>query len=83
VNLVEAGIVRHIDLVMRRSGRGWRSSSMPASRSVVSVLVRALGDFSLLSSRPALRAAQPPAALRPGNDTTVGERRASPTSHAG
>jgi hypothetical protein len=44
---------------------------MPASRSVVSVLVRALGELSLLSSRPALRAAQPPAALRPGDDTPV------------
>jgi hypothetical protein len=30
---------------------------MPASRSVVSMLSRELGDFSLLSSRPALRAA--------------------------
>ena len=36
---------------------------MPAFRSVVDVLLRDLGDFSLLSSRPALRAAsgRPPA----------------------
>jgi hypothetical protein len=33
---------------------------MPASRSVVSVLLRALGDSSLHPSRPALRAAARP-----------------------
>ena len=42
---------------------------MPASRSVVSVLVRELGDFSLHpQGRPCGR---PPAALRPGDDTAV------------
>jgi hypothetical protein len=49
-------------------GRGW-GSSMPASRSVVSVLLRGLGDFSLHpQGRPCGR---PPAALRPGGDTGV------------
>jgi hypothetical protein len=42
---------------------------MLASRSVVAVLVRALGDFSLHpQGRPCGR---PPAALRPGSDTLV------------
>jgi hypothetical protein len=42
---------------------------MPAFRSVVSVLSRGLGDFSLHpQGRPCGR---PPAALRPGDDTTV------------
>jgi hypothetical protein len=50
---------------------------MPASRSVVSVLLRALGDVSLHpQDRPCGR---PPAALRPGNDTTVTGDPASPT----
>ena len=44
---------------------------MPASRSVVSVLLRALADVSLHpQGRPCGR---PPAALRPGDDTTVTE----------
>jgi hypothetical protein len=53
---------------------------MPASRSVVSVLLRELGDFSLHpQGRPCGR---PPAALRPGNDTTVTGAPASPSSKA-
>jgi hypothetical protein len=52
---------------------------MPVSRSVVSVLLRALGDFSLHpQGRPCGR---PPAALRPGNDTTVPGRSASPSAY--
>jgi hypothetical protein len=50
---------------------------MPASRSVASVLLRELGDFSLHpQGRPCGR---PPAALRPGNDTTVTGAPASPS----
>ena len=48
---------------------------MLAFRSVVSVLVSFVRSFST-NSRPALRA--PPAALRPGNDTTVTGEPASP-----
>jgi hypothetical protein len=52
---------------------------MLAFRSVVSVLVSFVRSFSA-NSRPALRAAcgRPPAALRPGNDTTVTGEPASP-----
>ena len=50
---------------------------MPAPRSVLSVLLRALGDFSLHpQGRPCGR---PPAALRPGDDTTVTGAPASPS----
>jgi hypothetical protein len=53
--------------------------SMPAFRSLVSVLLRALGDFSLHpQGRPCGR---PPAALRPGSDTTAAGEPASPTTH--
>jgi hypothetical protein len=51
--------------------------SMPASRSVVSMLLRELGD---VSPRPQGRpCGRPPAALRPGNDTTVTGEPASPS----
>ena len=50
---------------------------MPASRSVVSVLSRALGDVSLHpQGRPCGR---PPAALRPGSHTTATGEPASPS----
>jgi hypothetical protein len=49
-------------------------------RSVVSMQLRALGDFSLHpQDRPCGR---PPAALRPGNDTTVTGEPASPSPTA-
>jgi hypothetical protein len=49
---------------------------MPASRSVVSMLLKELGDFSLHpQGRPCGR---PAAALRPGNDTTVTGIRSHP-----
>jgi hypothetical protein len=58
----------------------WDGRSMPASRSVVSVLLRALGDFSLYpQGRPCGR---PPAAVRPGSTTTVTGEPASPSSAA-
>jgi hypothetical protein len=51
---------------------------MPTSRSVVSVQLRALGDFSLHpQGRPCGR---PPAALRPGSDTRVTGMPASPST---
>jgi hypothetical protein len=51
---------------------------MLAFRSVVSVLLRALGDFSLHpQGRPCGR---PPAALRPGDDTTATGAPASPST---
>ena len=54
---------------------------MPASRSVVSVLLRELGDFSLHpQGRPCGR---PPAALRPGSDATVAGVPASPSTPGG
>ena len=50
---------------------------MPAFRSVVSMLLSELGDFSLHpQGRPCGR---PPAALRPGSDTTVTGEPASPS----
>jgi hypothetical protein len=55
--------------------------SMPAFRSLVSVLMRELGDFSPHpQGRPCGR---PPAALRPGNDTTVTGEPAPPSSRGG
>jgi hypothetical protein len=54
---------------------------MLAFRSVVSVLLRALGDPSLHpQGRPCGR---PPAALRPGNNTTVTGEPASPSAQSG
>ena len=54
---------------------------MPASRSVVSTLLRELGDFSLHpQGRPCGR---PEAALRPGSDTTLTGEPASPLTHSG
>jgi hypothetical protein len=54
---------------------------MLAFRSVVSVLLRVLGDFSLHpQDRPCGR---PPAALRPGSDTTVTGEPASPSRQGG
>ena len=51
---------------------------MPASRSVVSTLLRELGDFSLRpQGRPCGR---PPAARRPGNDAAVTGEPASPSN---
>src|SRR5215207_6261100 len=51
---------------------------MPAFRSVVAVLLRELGDFSLHpQGRPCGR---PPAVLRAGSDTTVTGVPASPSS---
>ena len=53
-------------------------SSMPAFRSVVSMLLRELGDFSLHpQGRPCGR---PPAALRPGDDPAEPGNR--PHAHA-
>jgi hypothetical protein len=58
---------------MQRAGR----EACSAFRSVVSVLLRELGDFSLHpQGRPCGR---PPAALRPGSDTTVTGEPASPS----
>jgi hypothetical protein len=54
---------------------------MVAFRSVVSVLLWALGDVSLHpQGRPCGR---PPAALRPGNNTTVTGAPASPSTRGG
>jgi hypothetical protein len=54
---------------------------MLAFRSVGSVLLRALGDFSLHpQSRPCGR---PAAALRPGNDTATTRQPASPSAQSG
>jgi hypothetical protein len=50
---------------------------MPVFRSVVSVLVRELGETFRYILRPALR--RPAAALRPGSDTTVTGEPASPS----
>jgi hypothetical protein len=54
---------------------------MPAFRSVMSVLVRFVVRNFSTNSRPALRA--PPAALRPGNNTTVTGEPASPSAQSG
>jgi hypothetical protein len=53
---------------------------MLAFRSVVSVLLRALGDFSLHPSRPALRAAASGGRPRAGSDTMVTREPASPSA---
>jgi hypothetical protein len=50
---------------------------MPASRSVVSVLLRELGAFSLHVK------AGPAGGLRPGSDTTATGRPASPSTPRG
>jgi hypothetical protein len=62
---------------MRRAGR----EACSAFRSVVSMLLRELGDFSLHpQGRPCGR---PPAALRPGSDSTVTGEPASPSRRGG
>ena len=68
-------------LAMRRCGDAGGGSSMPASRSVVSVLLRGLGDFSIHpQGRPCGR---PAAALRPGSHTAVTGEPASPAGRTG
>jgi hypothetical protein len=54
---------------------------MLAFGSVVSVLLRGLGDFSLHPSRPALRAAS--GRPRAGSDTTVTAEPTSPSTITG
>src|SRR4029450_10499265 len=74
------GTSSQLDQRRVRCGRGARTRSMLASRSLVSVLVRALGDFSLHPQDRPAGGLRPPSA---GKTTLVGDEAVCLERHRG